>query len=262
MPFKLTISEIENPVPVIIEFFESFHIQDIRADLLSLYDYSLGHEKDSSQSLFFTYTQVEKLVEACWVIREKLKGDNAERYSLLNPVPPEILGKAATPLELAKSEPSKVLYEIYERYTLTEMRTWLKDWTFVGTNAECNAYDEAESRKQLNLLVNDLNSYFEALLIINSQINKAVSQSTQDNIIDLSRDQVLSPKDFILSFFEKFPITYLRRELFDWLEAGISFTKPWPENFHVGNVLGTYKIFLCLIEAGWALNSTNDHDSA
>jgi hypothetical protein len=253
LPCRLNNHQLEHPLEVILEFFECFHLPDIRKDLLDLYDYSTGHEADNAKSLFFVYIEVEKLIEAVWVLKDGISKNNGEKYKLLSPVPPEILGKKPTPLELAKNEPTKVVFDIFEQYTLTEMRSWLKDWSFVATSGECNAYDEAESRKQLNILVNDLNSFFEAVYVINSQINTPIKQSTQDKIIDLSRDQVMNPKELISSFFKKFPITYLRRELCDWLQASISFTKPWPENFHVGNVCGTYNIFSCLIESAWML---------
>jgi hypothetical protein len=253
LPIRLNNHQLEHPLEVISEFFKCFHLPDIRKDLFDLYDYSTGQEGDTQKELFYTYIEVEKLIEAVWVLMDRINKNNGEKFKLLNPVPPEILGKTPSQLELAKSEPTKVVFDIFEQYTLTEMRSWLKDWYFVATSGECNAYDEAENRKQLNILVTDLNSFFDALHVINSQINTAVKQSTQDKIIHLSRDQVLNPTELISSFFKKFPITYLRRELFDWLQASISFTNPWPENFHVGNVCGTYNIFSCLIESAWTL---------
>jgi hypothetical protein len=257
LPLRLNNFQIDNPHIVFKEFFENFHLKDARSDFFDLYDLSTGQESDKAKSNFFIYVEVEKLIEAAWVIVNNIRKNNGEKYKLLEPVAAEILGKKATEIERARYEPTKVIFDIYEQYSLTDLRDCLINWAIVATSEECNAYDDADSRKQLNLLVGDLNSYFEALYVINSQINNQVNKTKADKINDLSRDQILNPQEVLSSFFNKFPITYLRRELFDWLQASISFTQPWPKNFHEGRVCGTYKIFSCLIEAGWMLAQNN-----
>jgi hypothetical protein len=68
--------------------------------------------------------------------------------------------------------------------------------------------------------------------------------------------------DVINNFFTQFPITYVRRELWDWLHAGISYNGNFPENMDCEIIFYTYESVLCLVEAGYQIYKKGEVDTA
>ena len=86
-PFRLTIKEIENPTAVIDEFFESYNLPEIRACLDEWLHDGMLVENIESKKHFSTYKDIEKLVEACWVIRQNQRGKNVQSsFTVSDPV--------------------------------------------------------------------------------------------------------------------------------------------------------------------------------
>lgn len=220
-PLKLTSDQIENPFNVVKEFFISYHLPDIRDSLKNWFEDSL-HQEDSKEH-YHAFTQVEKLIEACWVINEGIRENSGQGSGFsIKPDPEEILGKPPLLIELVKCDPLFVLTDIFKQHTLTRLRDLIRDWQFVSISTEVTTYDDAGHRKQLMLLVNKMYYFIEALFVISSKhINiKEVFNSEiwvqQNKLEKLSKDELSNPMQILISFFEKFPIVYLRRELHDW----------------------------------------------
>jgi hypothetical protein len=68
----------------------------------------------------------------------------------------------------------------------------------------------------------------------------------------LTTDQNPFP-DSITDFFQQCPITYLRRELADFLEAGIGHDGVYPNSFSPWQAWMAYNHVLCLVEAAYRL---------
>jgi hypothetical protein len=71
-PFVLTNSQIENPASVILDFFSNFHLPDFREEFKQMFEDSLHKETVDPQIHYHTFIEVNKLVEACWVVREAI----------------------------------------------------------------------------------------------------------------------------------------------------------------------------------------------
>jgi hypothetical protein len=69
----------------------------------------------------------------------------------------------------------------------------------------------------------------------------------------LTGEQLANPFPVITVFCRRFCITYARRELWDWLQAGITFSGTWPENLWPDIVFNLYDYLSCLIEAAYEL---------
>lgn len=67
-----------------------------------------------------------------------------------------------------------------------------------------------------------------------------------------------NPSLVITGFFKQFPITYVRRELWDWFQAGITSSRTWPENLWPDVVFNLYDYVSCLTEAAYELGKQND----
>src|SRR5687767_5400851 len=69
-PLRLTVSEIDNPSLVLDQFFQCYHLPDIRACLNAWLQDALAKETIESKHHFATHKEVEKLVEAAWLIHQ------------------------------------------------------------------------------------------------------------------------------------------------------------------------------------------------
>lgn len=77
--FKLSPEEIQNPALVFAEFFDCFHLQDLRKELWDLLCSALAnnvswHETGSARSnLLFLYEHIERLAEAAYITHRRNK---------------------------------------------------------------------------------------------------------------------------------------------------------------------------------------------
>lgn len=70
-PFKLTLVEIENPIEAIAEFFEAYSLQDVRICLKDWLLDALQAEEASAANHFWLYENIERLVEAVYVLYQQ-----------------------------------------------------------------------------------------------------------------------------------------------------------------------------------------------
>jgi hypothetical protein len=259
-PLRLTMDEINNPITVILDFFQSYHLPDIRFCLHNWLLDSLPKESVESKAHFSTYEDIEKLVEACWLIRQNQKEKNDQRslpISEPNTEPTEVLGKTVQLIECVESKPFYVITEVFKSESLSYLRDQLRDWLHVGLSADCSIYENGEQRRQLLVFQDQLLVLMEALFVFNYQNLENDSLIEQFNNDDnprlLSQDQIGNPMPVIVGFFEKFPMAYSIRELNDWLEAGIAYAGDYPDNMSELQVLYTYRNVLCLVESAKTL---------
>lgn len=263
-PLRLTLREINNPITVILDFFQSYHLPDIRFCLHNWLSDSLPKETLESKAHFSTYEDVEKLVEACWIIRQNNKAIKSQSITTIyEPVtePMEVLGKPVQLIEWAESNPIYVITEVFKDESLSFLRDQLRDWLHVGLSADCSIYEDGEQRRQLLSFQDHLLELVEALFIIytqneNTNIDKQTYEDDKPKL--LSQNQIANPLQVIAEFFDKFPMIYIIRELNDWLEAGIAYAGNYPDNMSELQALYTYRNVLCLIESSYHLK-TNRH---
>lgn len=77
-PLRLTAEETENPVLVIKEFFQCYHLNDVR-DILWNWAVevisspgSISSEALERNNHFYFYEKIEELIEACFVLKNLL----------------------------------------------------------------------------------------------------------------------------------------------------------------------------------------------
>lgn len=75
-PFKLTMAEVENPIEVVAEFFDEYTLQDIRIYLKDCLLDALQTDDASARNHFWLFDNIERLIEAAYVIYQKrIRGD-------------------------------------------------------------------------------------------------------------------------------------------------------------------------------------------
>lgn len=255
-PLRLTVSEIENPSSVIDQFFECYHLPDIRVCLQNWLLDSLTKETVESNQHVFTHYEIEKLVEAAWLIKQNGIGQNRKesndfrRPNTLSELAPtsddiELLGKPVRLIEKAKVAPLFVITEAFDELQFDSIKEYMGKWLEVALSNDTAAYNTGEKRSVLISFYNGLQSLIEAL--------NSVGKEEQTSTIDVTSDSL--PEDIIkiiLDFFTQFPKKYAHRELWDWLHAGISYIGTFPEHMDCEMIFYTYEVVVCLMEAGYS----------
>ncbi|OQP58841.1 hypothetical protein A3860_39215 [Niastella vici] len=288
-PLRLSKEQKRDPLPVLDDFFECYHLNDVRQMLWQwLTTVISSHQSISNDALdrdnhLYFYEKIEGIIEAAYVMKRKLHKHrrNIEKRLLKKSCQPEHTQAIQTPehsnsdtaairlaaensdneevfnkpkqlLEYVDEAPMYVISEVFRCESLAFLRDQLRDWLHVALSADSSMYDDGEQRRQLLSFHDPLLVFVEALFIIyNQNRDKKVKNEMveTDKPRLLSKDQIANPMQVITGFFEKFPMVYIIRELNDWLEAGICYAGDYPDNMSELQVLYTYRNVLCLINA-------------
>lgn len=284
-PLRLTDEQKRDPLPVFDDFFQCYHLNDIRktlwewiTEILSS-PCSISIEPQRRNDHIYFYEKIEGVIEAAFVIKnkihrnrrkkekQKLKKDNhptKDHVSILkNSINPDKSGIAVELengvskfnipkklIEFVNENPIYVITEVFKNESLTDLKDQLQDWLLIALSADCAFYEEGEHRGLLLSLQSQMLVLLEALFIINKEyLQKEGEAPPTDKTMLLSQEQIANPIQVISTFFENFPVLYILRELEDWLEASICFSGTPPQGMHNVQALLTYRNVLCLIKS-------------
>ncbi|OQP65839.1 hypothetical protein A3860_14695 [Niastella vici] len=286
-PLRLTKEQKRDPLPVLDDFFECYHLNDVRQILWQwLTTVISSHQSISNDALdrdnhLYFYEKIEGIIEAAYVMKRKLLKhrrkvekrrlkkssqpeniqyvktpehfkSNATGLAAENVVNGEVFNKPKQLLEFVDEAPIYVITQVFKSESLAFLRDQLRDWLHVALSADSTIYDDGEQRRQLLSFQDHLLVIVEALFVIYIQNKNKIAEK---EIVDtdkprlLSQDQIDNPMQVITSFFEKFPMVYIVRELYDWLEASFCFGGTYPDNMDKLQALNIYRNVLCLITA-------------
>lgn len=161
-PLRLSIAEIEAPYRVLDHFFECYTLPQIRVCLQELVYDSLRAEDTGAASHVTTREDVEKLVEAAWIIcQQKAKGTEQKKSD-------EELDQNNQSLEEIENEELpgyyRAIHEFFECFTLPFARNYL-----------LSAIKAAESNRIWNKAApSDLLYFFESLEALLSAVYSIV----------------------------------------------------------------------------------------
>ena len=279
-PMRLTLSEMENPELVLDEFFEMYHLSSIRMELKQWLDDALSASDIYPMDCVTLHDYVEKLVEAAFVLYEKSKiqQENEDTLEDNNEEPvdaeedvdekeetdPTCPTKNIRLLDKVKADPYSCLKEIFHLSDLTDLKENLQTWLKVALSNDAGIYEEAKDRATLITFIDHLLPLLEAIYLINEtyqmqeitgwkdKLPKGLRMEIEKNskTTSLSAEQIHHPHIVIEAFFKKFTISYCRRELWDLLDAVISYDGEAIEGFSKINLLIYYECYLCIVEAG------------
>jgi hypothetical protein len=291
-PLRLIKKEKCNPHIVLDDFFDCFHLQDVRETLwrwlvavISSPESISSEPLERSNHIYF-YEKVEGIIEAAYIMKRKMRkhrrrrekrkfrnDDQPKAQSIKTEGPfdsiipeagidtvenEELPNKARQLIEYAGENPFHVLREVFNPDKLVFIIDEVKDWLHIGLSADCNAYDEAEQRNNLIIFHDHLLLLIEALFVINLQYtddaNLKRKFSTAYKPCLLNTLQVANPEQVIAAFFEKFPTIYITRELDSWFEASLSYSGDWRDNvICLQQVWDIYRNASCLIKSAFQI---------
>lgn len=298
-PIRLTKDQKRDPLPVLDDFFECYHLNEVRQTLWEWLTEVLSSQRslaieplDRNNYIYF-YEKIEGIIEVAFVIKNKIhkhrrkqekercKTENQPESNLKVEINKnahsneisvntdkrnfeEVFNKPIQLIEHVDADPLYVINEVFKNESLGFLRDQLRDWLLVALSADTAIYEEGEQRKQLLLFQEQLQVLVDALFMIYNQDReksgvKQLSETDKPRL--LSQLQLANPMQMICGFFEQFPMGYITRELDDWLEASICFAGTYPENMSELQALYTHRNILCLIKSAKLL-LTSDYSTS
>ena len=285
-PIRLTKEQKRDPLPVLDDFFECYHLNEVRHTLWEWLTEvvssrrSIAIEPLERGNHIYFYEKMEGIIEAAYVMKKKIhmhrhklekrklkqatQSPNHEAKDIVHPVGSKRINpttetdtaqlyKPKMLIEYVDENPMYVIIEVFKLDSLSFLRDQIRDWLIIAISVDTAIYEPGEQRQQLLLFQEQLHALVEALSIIYTQdrekANVSVHLTESDKPRLLSQDQISNPTQVITGFFEQFPMIYITRELNDWLEASLCFAGIYPENMSKLQAFYTYRNILCLIKA-------------
>lgn len=149
-------------------------------------------------------------------------------------------------IEKAQTHPGEVISEVFNQVFLTDLtEDLLPAWLQAAVTNTQSLYSNGNTRKILHEFHEHLLQLVEALYVITG--------NTKAGLANLTDAQLENPIGVLNQFFQKFSIEYIRRELADFLEAGISHDGSNTNDFTPWLAWMSYNHLLCLTEAAYQL---------
>jgi hypothetical protein len=277
-PLRLTEEQLGNPVLILEDFFQCYHLNETRELLWQWLlavissDGSISSEPLERSNQIHFYENLESLIEAAFVLKTNQNSaetnttskDNVNSTQLMHleitSDAAETYNKGKRLIEYVNDDPLYVIKEVFNPAKWQSLG--LKEWVEIALVSEDDAYWNADDRQILITFMDHLHLLIESLYIINLQkISDSAKKEWSQKIYTpylLSKDQAVNPRQVIVEFFDKYPMLYIMRELEDLLEAGISHTGPWRNQ--IGSpweVFDIYRDILCLIKSAEQLLAPN-----
>lgn len=176
-----------------------------------------------------------------------------------------VYDKPVMNIELVESDPLHAIANVFESNDFDCLRTNLCRWFHAAIVNGNHVYEDDVQRKGLQSFFTDLELLLEAVyLIYRNDLFSAsegvdlVTVNTRHTCLDkvylLSGDQAENPHAVIKAFFDRFSIVYIRRELQDWLQAGIDVKSCDQIKLNPIKVLLAHNDLECLLEAAYHYN--------
>jgi hypothetical protein len=253
-PIRLSEEQTNNPTPVFDEFFQCYHLNEVRQTMwrwLVTVVSSAGsvsndpHERNND--LYF-YEQIEMLVEGVWVIHREGKAvvpvcsePCIEERAISN----TRFSKPPRLIEKVHSQPEEVIREVFSEVILGDLlEDLLPAWLRVAMVNSDSLYSDGDSREILHEFYDQLLLFLEALYVI-------YEAPEEHKAYCLSAELLADPRQVVAAFFQQFSIEYIRRELHDFLDAGIGYAGVYPDGFTPWQAWMVYGQVECLVEGAW-----------
>lgn len=254
-PMRLNEAQTNNPTPIFDEFFQCYHLNEVRQTMwrwLVTVVSSTGsvsndhHERNND--LFF-YEQIEMLVEGVWVLRRGGKAtapvcescvEEQAVYNARFSKPPRLIEKV-------HSQPEEVIREVFAEVILSDLlEDLLPSWLQVAMVNSDSPYSDGDGREILHEFYHQLLLFIEALYV-------TYEEPAEHKVYSLSVEQLADPWQVVTAFFQQFSVEYIRRELHDFLDAGIGYAGVYPDGFTPWQAWMCYNWVEGLVEGAYRL---------
>lgn len=148
-------------------------------------------------------------------------------------------------IEKVNEQPEAVIREVFSEVTLEDLHEdLLPAWLRVAVMNIESLYSDDDSREILYEFYEQLLLFIEALYVL-------YEVPTEHEACCSSEVQLVEPRQVVAAFFKQFSIEYIRRELHDFLDAGVGYAGVYPNGFTPWQAWMVYNHAVCLVEAAW-----------
>lgn len=264
-PIRLNEEQTKNPALIFDEFFQCYHLNEVRQTMwqwLVTVVSSAGsvsndpHERNND--LYF-YEQIEMLVEGVWVMRRgggqmgatvATVPANEKAISCIDTAKDAVNTRFCKPMRLvekAHSHPEEVIKEVFSEVTWKDLYEYLlPTWLRVAVVSSESPYSDGDGREVLYAFYDQLMVFVEALYVL-------YEAAPGHEPVTLSAAQMENPQSVVAAFFQQCSIDYVRRELCDFLDAGLGYAGVYPNGFSPWQAWMVYNHVVCLVEGAWML---------
>jgi hypothetical protein len=259
-PLRLTSHQTQNPNVVLDDFFECYHLNEVRELMWTWVveavssPHSNANDHHERNNYMYFYEKIESLVEAAWIMNRGTIKNAKHAPGKEQEERVETNGKAcqrarfykpARLIEKVAEQPTEVITEVFTLTPFNEMQEYLlPTWLRVAVINTESPYSADKGRETLYEFYDQLLLFVEALYVI--------SEGSADyKPTSLNAGQLADPTLVITTFFQQFSIDYIRRELCDFLDAGIGYEGNYPNGFTPWQAWMTYNHLQCLTEAAY-----------
>ncbi len=205
-PLKLSIAEIEDPYPVLDHFFQCYTLPQIRACLQELVYDSLRAEDTDAPSHVTTHEDIEKLVEAAWVIfKQNGNGTDQKKQDL------ELDQNRRRVEEMRNGELvecNRAINDFFESFTLPFARDYI-----------LSALKAAESKRIWNKAApTDLLYFFESMEVLLPAVYSIVKEGDETKKVILPK----SPNTCDLTQYHLYCGSYDQLKPWDYFPRSLS----------------------------------------
>lgn len=176
-------------------------------------------------------------------------------------VSPTTFSKPPRLIEATTDDPIRVIQEVFRCAFVEDLRdNFLPKWLRTALINENSIYTNTEHRTQLLEFYDHLILFTEAMQVFSEnqkQRNNNVPESEPDEgrlPLLLTAEQISNPLQVVSDFHRQFTRDYVRRELWYFLEAGVTHSGDYPSGFAPGYALMAYDFVSCLTEASYGLS--------
>jgi len=172
-------------------------------------------------------------------------------------------------MEKVNKHPIPCLQEVFKAFHLLDITNELNHWFQVGMSNDNSAYEDGIQRSNLMRFNGELQILAEALCLINKshqpkglkdrmerlppEIKMVMQQYNQPT--KLSLEEMINPMQVVKRFCSVFTREYANREMWDWLDAVITYDGEYPNAVYKGHILTFYECLICLIESAFVLTN-------
>lgn len=167
--------------------------------------------------------------------------------------PPRLIESAAT-------DPIRVINEVFNCVFIEDLRDdLLPKWLRTALINDNSIYTNTDHRSTLLVFYDQLILLTEAMQVISEQHKPPhnnppeIEPDEGKQPILLTEEQIANPLLVVDAFRQQFSPEYVRRELWHFLEAGVTHSGDYPEGFAPGYALMAYDLVMCLAEAAFNL---------
>lgn len=280
-PFLLSAAEMENPWLVLEEFFSLYNLQNLRVGLKQWLRDALYTEGGGGADHFDTHANIEKLVEAAWLLWVKYgetttTSGSRQEESHLGAVMEDADASPSQEDRFAKrwltdgisNAPLNGIKKVFRSAGPSGLQHSLNVWRTAALVNENGTYAAAAGRRNLLQFTGELDRLVEACFALHKKAFFEVRSGFDlDRPVDLQPDLLQAEYKFCLApeelsdpagalkgFYRQFSLSYACAELWDLFECVL--TAPDRE-LNTDDLLLHYQCFHILLVAAWHLERAN-----